>query len=192
MTAAHNCTATRLFRKLCKRLCALGVGSFYHKDNLQSAALWTLLHALSKQGSVAVEAERRLRSAKFSATHIFLMRRLAANVDGPPRSQLLSVLNRVLIFKEQLPPPSHGPLVLPFLARVNLPTAVKAWIRGFIVQLKENLPPFHLLQARPVAGKLPVMSALLFSHANVTKVWKKHPFLDRVWLSGQWLPQRRR
>ena len=123
-----------------------------------------ILTVVSERSLASFNLQRMLRSSSFSLQHTYAVHRLCNNLDGPPRSMVQSLLQKILEFKGGVKPPKSRPLQIPLLSHNGLRGTIRAWLRQAVISRKEYLIPFHLPPCNVVAAAHLSLGKLVGNH----------------------------
>ena len=199
ISTIYKMPASRLFRKLRKRLFGQMKLRIYSDDLFQNDTNWCILFRLAKSDSTSFKQSKELRTCKFSIDQLYALLRLANSLEDPPRSKVRKLIKNAISFRNGPIPTAAKPLVIPLLAHKHFKVQAKRWLRKIVMSRKDQLIPFHLPCCSIVAGKFPSVSTTLYSHFQWMRkfVWesppicscsdlrRKHPELAVVTIDGR-------
>ena len=135
----YHLTHRRLFHKYRKRfklsLKKLDLESSFH-----------ILFQLSSQTKDHFEAQKALRSYRYSVQDLYLLWRVSQNIEQPHRSMAQNELKSALSYKNHTPPPINIAPKLPLLAHPEFKRAVASFLRKQFITPHNQLSPLSTSQ----------------------------------------------
>ena len=166
LATKYGVPATRLFRKLRRRMFHTMRLHLYHSSFFRDDHQWHVLLQLADNSSKSFAMARSIRSAQYSLGQIFALYRLANVLEDPPRSKVRGLLKSAIKLKGAMLPPKAKALIIPVLADKAFSSQVRSWLKSIVIDRKDYLTPFHLPVCSVVSGKCPTMEEKLYSHFN--------------------------